>query len=534
MKFIPQNDDETAIPRSCLGKYVRENVIACKPPKMGELGKYGVTVSMNGVDFLEEVLSLDICPDPICNSLLWPEIFNARKHTEHVSDIVVEASQLSKKCETEGIFIQLRDTVDDTKEALIVKGYFESDEEKEERMSSTNYISSPNDDPESGIRRVVVKDVDLSKLFAVKDHSYCSISAQVSSSNQDFSAPSPEQCIAHYFNVYDIEPQCCPTSGQREILVHGTSIPPSSLKIEAILGLSHMAKNGTSVLLELNLPTRTNDDEKICFTIPPADDIFVKNGESVPANVDHFSVEISFRLPNGRPLQDSAFQFNYYREQPINIFPRAVRATGGTKLTITSNYIRFVSDEAHVSFIEKTNNLEKNVKFSAFKEIEGEDFLTYAIECDSPILLPAEEDDDEEVDERHFGDKVYIGLLLDGISRPIDSFLFEAELFEEVILESPISKSPVSVGSTVTAMASGLVDSDVCIIRIRSAKTDEYIELDGEIGEELDCLSFSIPEEARELFPEDGSKTGSYFLDISIDGSTFDVTDSPSLLLKHI
>ena len=338
VKFVLNTEDDSAMPRSCLGKYVRENVIACRPPKLSELGLYSVTLSMNGTDFLDEVLLLDVCADPICISMLSPHLFNARVITDHRSDVILEASQLGKMCATDGVYIRLEDSVDSTKEPIIVKGYLETAEEKDIRIRDCDSIS-PNDEPGSGVDRVICRDVDMSTLFAIQQQKYSIITAQVSNSGNYFSEPSPEKCIAHYFNVFDIEPQCCPTAGQREIQVHGTSIPPSSLAIEAVVGISQGKKNGDETFLELKLPTRTDDDEKLCFTIPPADDIFKKNQQRVPQNVDFYCAQIGFRLPSGAPLQDAAFQFNYYREQPIEVYPRAIRASGMKK---THHYDRSV------------------------------------------------------------------------------------------------------------------------------------------------------------------------------------------------
>lgn len=536
VKFILNTEDDTAMPRSCLGTYVRENVISCRPPKLSELGVYSVTVSMNGTDFLEEVLTLEVCPDPICKGLVSPHLFNARVDTVHRADIIVEASQLGKMCTEGGVFIRLEDTVDLTKEAVIVKGFIETEEEKEARLNECDSSTiSPNDEPDSGVVRVTCRDVDLTDLFAIKEKKYSMITAQVSNTGKDFSEPSPEKCIAHYFNVFDIEPQCCPVEGQREIQVHGTAIPPTNLHIEAVVGISQGIVDGAESFLELKLPTRSDDDENLCFTMPPADDIFKKNKKPVPDDVDFFVAQIGFRLPNGAPLQDAAFQFNYYREQPIHVHPCAIRSTGGTKLTITSSYIQFVSDEAHISFIERNNNLEKSIKFSEFQEAEDEEGNhLFAIECIAPPMI---EDDDNSVgaedEEKEAVDKVFVGLLLDGISRPIDSYLFEAQLFDELVIATPISKGPSVIGSTITANVSGLVHSDVCIIRIRSSATDEYIDLEGEIGEELETVEFVLPEEVREIFPGDSSKSGAYHIDISIDGTTFDEMESPGFLIKH-
>lgn len=534
VKFLKLSDDETSLPRSCLGKYESDNVISCKPPKLSDLGWYRVSLSLNGTDFLSDVLKVEINPDPICNSLVSPHVFNARLSEIHFCDIVVDASRLAKTCTTEGVYVQLTDSMDSTKKPLVVKGRLETDEERDARLDVTD--NSQSEPADSVLQRVMCDNVDLTTLFEPVNHPYCMVVAQVSNSMQDFSEPSPEKILVHYFHVFDIEPQCCPTSGQREIQVHGSSIPSTSLHIEAVIGLSQGVKNGVETFLEIKVPTRTDDEKKLCFTIPPVEDIFKKNKKSVPPHIDFYSVEISFRLPNDSPLQDAAFQFNYYREQPITVYPRAVRLTGGTRLTISSNYIQFISDEAKISFVDRVSSNEKEVTFSEFKKNSGQDEHTYSIECVSPSFAPTDDDDGDAGydDIRQQSDKVFIGLLLDGISRPVDSFLFEASFFDAVVVDANISKAPLSVGATVTASASGLVESDICVIRIRSPVTRNFVEVQGEINADCTGLVFVIPEAVKSIFPGDNSKWATYYVDVCIDGTTFDEQKSPGLQIKHL
>ena len=65
-------------PRSCSGKFVREGVITCKPPKLAEPGRYHVQVAVNGKDFTADEIYVNIYPEPIITSMNAPSVIDLR------------------------------------------------------------------------------------------------------------------------------------------------------------------------------------------------------------------------------------------------------------------------------------------------------------------------------------------------------------------------------------------------------------------------------------------------------------------------
>ena len=51
-------------PRSSLGKFVKDGVIVCRPPKFSEDGEYEVSLALNGVDFVSETMTIMVYPEP--------------------------------------------------------------------------------------------------------------------------------------------------------------------------------------------------------------------------------------------------------------------------------------------------------------------------------------------------------------------------------------------------------------------------------------------------------------------------------------
>ena len=47
-------------PRSCSGRFQDTSTIVCKPPKFAEAGVYSVSVSMDGVSFLDQTVEIYI------------------------------------------------------------------------------------------------------------------------------------------------------------------------------------------------------------------------------------------------------------------------------------------------------------------------------------------------------------------------------------------------------------------------------------------------------------------------------------------
>ena len=77
------------MPRSSHGKYVKDGLISCRPPKLSDTGVYMVQVSLNGKDFSEDFAEVNIYPDPLVNSFASPLIYDMRAHPEPVDIVLV-------------------------------------------------------------------------------------------------------------------------------------------------------------------------------------------------------------------------------------------------------------------------------------------------------------------------------------------------------------------------------------------------------------------------------------------------------------
>jgi alpha-tubulin suppressor-like RCC1 family protein len=64
-------------PRSSLGKYVKDGVITCRPPKFRETGEYSVSVSLDGTNFMNDLMTVHIYAEPSLLSAT-PTICDAR------------------------------------------------------------------------------------------------------------------------------------------------------------------------------------------------------------------------------------------------------------------------------------------------------------------------------------------------------------------------------------------------------------------------------------------------------------------------
>lgn len=77
------------MPRSSHGKYLREGVITCRPPKLNDIGTFLVQLSLNGKDFSEDVAEVNIYPDPVVTSFASPLLFDMRNEPEPVDIVLV-------------------------------------------------------------------------------------------------------------------------------------------------------------------------------------------------------------------------------------------------------------------------------------------------------------------------------------------------------------------------------------------------------------------------------------------------------------
>lgn len=448
--------------------------------------------------------------------------------------------------------MRLFDDDDPEKEPVIAIGVVETtqafnhstryDEDDEEMVgqSSLENLHPPSLEVGEEEQTVVCRDVDLTPILISKNGRSCvRLRAQISSNNHDYSEPSPEKIICHWFTPTMIFPSCSPFAGQREICCTGTGLlPTSQVPVEVVhtLRLPPKSEGGEESVYEVAVPVRSECWEELSYTVPSLSDFFLHENRAIPA-VDVINVEISFRITTGELLSTAPFHFSYYSFKPVEVSPKWIRRSGGSVLTVTGPGVLFYSEAARIVMVDTTRlNGNSIVKYDEFTKIignDGEETDQWKITFTTPSLLedPLSPRDQEPEDHPI----AFVGLLLDGISQPPDSELTRVSIFTEVVLTqaSLPSKGPVAVGSLVPVVASGLQNTGICQVRIQS-HDGRYIETTGTIDADCRGFSFILPPSVTSLFPEGvGSKhVESFYLEVSIDGSTYDRTEGPYLQVK--
>ena len=467
-------------------------------------------------------------------------------------------SKLGGKALQNGVYIKLHDQLDPTKEPLIVQGVVQAkepvkkDEEDEEVSvhSSVENVRAESVLPGEEEVLVVSRGVDLSSLLGIREEegeegAKCVlIRAQVSSNGIDFSEPGPESMLCHKFAPAGLHPVCGTFEGQREVVVTGSGLIPSDLlQMEAVHTLVIDSEEGEDgkVELEASVPVRCTQWNELSYTVPSVRDFFT--GESFPVpNKNVLEVDVHFRLAMGEYLSVNTFTFQYYKTARVEVYPDVIRRSGGTKLSISGQGVHFYSETAKVLIVDKVADTVTTFGYDEFSELNGEG-KGWTIACTAPSLLPGantphkmESKDDGVVERGHTPRGVgmaYLGLLLDGTSQPPDSKLSPLHVFEELCIQKEsFPKGPSLMNANLTLAVTGLVPSSICVVRIRN-QDGEFVETTGTIAMDTETISFVIPDTIPQLLPPGTTKnTSSYFVDICIDGSTFDNMEDALLQIK--
>jgi hypothetical protein len=472
------------------------------------------------------------------------------------------------------VSVKLYDDDNPSNEPIIVQGVVETrigtsndesgryDEDDEEMVgqSSLENMHPPSLEVEDEEQMIVCRDIDLSPILnSTNRSSYVRLRAHISSNNHDYSEGSPERLVCHWFSPLKITPACSPFAGQREICVTGTGLlPTAQISVDAIHTLrlpnrptsagpgaaekdkSH--EENDDIVLEVAVPVRSECWEELSYTVPSLQDFFMNEQVSPPA-VDVISVEITFRTSTGDVLTTTPFQFSYYSSKSVDVSPKWIRRSGGSVLTITGPGVLFHSEAARVLIVDTTrtssNPIVQYDEFSRVLTEEGQETDAWKIVFTTPSLIddPLSPRDDDSVmaSENVENGTAYIGLLLDGISQPQDSELSRVGVISEVLMPQAAfpAKGPVAIGANVLITATGLCPTGICRIRIRSQQGNS-IETTGSI--ETDCRGFGfvVPQSITTLFPEGHSPkhVEAFYLEVSIDGTTFDSSEGPYLQVK--
>lgn len=551
-----KKDDEMAMPRSSHGQYVRPDLIICRPPKLNDVGLYDVTIAVNGIDFCSDIHVVDIYQDPILNGLIAPQIYNAKMESG-LATLILSCSRLGIHAKKYGVSVRLYDDDDDTKDPIIAQGivesvllesknetqnFYEDDEEMVAQSSLENLRATSLGNGEEE-QTVVCKDVDLSPLLSPIDKGCVRLRAQISSNNHDYTEGSTERLICHWFSPTRISPSCSPFAGQREVYVTGTGLFPSSqVQVEALHTLKIPNPNPSDeeendmLIFEVAVPVRSEGWEELSYTVPSLTDFFLGEDKK-PPKVDVIEIEINFRTITGDILTIHPFIFHYYNPKSVEVSPKWIKRTGGSILTITGPGVLFYSEAAQIVMVDTRDASNHVVKYDEFIPVideNGNNTNEWKITFTTPSLFDDEAGDGKSDDDSAIA---FVGLLLDGISQPQDSELTRVNIFTEVKIPQTSfpSKGPVAVGSDLRLVATGLHNTGICKLRIISSNDlDAFIECNGIVDNDGHSFTFNIPQTILNLFPEGyGPKyIGTFYIEISIDGSTYDRTADAYLQIK--
>ncbi len=285
-----------------------------------------------------------------------------------------------------------------------------------------------------------------------------------------------------------------------------------------------------------------------------------------------------------------------YRNLPVQSSTKVVRRAGGTKLKLSSGGFTFPSSSSKVAFsypglledivldaaiiqegesyvmevetpdfaalLEAQNNPvsnERGVDDDEVADVDGEGNDEKQEDDDIDIRpladmdnAPAEAENDENLNENTAGEGgeeygvellgvdpnvLKLSVLIDGVTYPPEEMSLSLVLFDQVVLTQPHPPKGgflCAESTDVTIEASGLPPCESAIIRIRG-ESGEPIDISGTVSEDLSSITiFLIDGGLGDLQGEIRNKKETwYFLDVSVDGTNFDESETAILQIKH-
>lgn len=130
-----------------------------------------------------------------------------------------------------------------------------------------------------------------------------------------------------------------------------------------------------------------------------------------------------------------------------------------------------------------------------------------------------------------------LSVLIDGVTYPPQNLSLSLALFDQVVLTQPTPPKGgflCAESTDVTIEASGLPPCESAIIRIRG-ESGEPIDITGTVSEDFSSITiFLIDGGLGDLQGEIRNKKEMwYFLDVSVDGTNFDESETAILQIKH-
>ena len=377
------------------------------------------------------------------------------------------------------------------------------------------------------VRTFVVSGLNIASLCP-KSSPCVVLQTQLTRNGVDFSVPTPDKIVCHWFNPKEVQPSCCPIAGQREITVVGEGFMPSSLvDVEALLKVTLSAgrkPDNKAIVREKAVLVRSERFDELTFTVPAISE-FLAAGEKLN-DAAYYSAAIQFRLASGALLCPHEVPFYYFRPMAIKVTPTVCRRAGGTPIVISCPNLGFISQDAKVFIGDNASGLMDTTTPLEYTEAT---LGVHTIQCTLPSLVAVDEDGNEADTP---AENVFVGVLLDGMTMPDQVEMVKLRVFDVLQTKEPIvAKGGATPGSAVTVPVSGLVQSAICIVRVRGVD-EKFIDITAEMDEELENVAFTLPDTIVTIPPEIKGKANYYYVDISIDGHSFDRAEEANLLVK--
>ena len=348
IKFTPLYGDENSVSKSVQGKYESTREISCKPPRVSEYGYYNITVSLDGVRFLNQTLQLRIYKDIEVLSLT-PSVIDLRKKQMNTINLSVQNLYIYDNNELDNNEDVCWPTINDIEDSLFVKLYLSisspgsSEPNLVEmtlpgRLIDLNELQDETTNNDDKNRKELDQTVIDQSEVVHQDHidthtlsvhtlekkyqiacdvnfesvasigSLIMVRGSITINKQDFGATSGENCplICHYFEPSNSVPTCCPFSSimdadmsvksSRDITIYGKSFIPTS-KLPAGMTLWALIRSSHSTTKPASVNKKNNTSSKKKDNI----DQMLKIEKMVPVLCDSSS-NMSFELPDIRQL----------------------------------------------------------------------------------------------------------------------------------------------------------------------------------------------------------------------------------------
>lgn len=337
----------------------------------------------------------------------------------------------------------------------------------------------------------------------------------------------------------------------------------ASLMSMASIGSFIMESNSPAFHV-LTVPVRFDSVSELAICIPALSE-FVRPGLKLPDKMPTvLKAQILFSLASDSTasLSKSELDFFFYQDTAITVAPALCRRFSGQSFTFSGvgNWLSFMPNAARLIFSDKESDFIQTLDVKAVPSEDGDCYMLLTelpgnerkheleveaqakVEGEDEVALvaPAILEQSESFLERPqiTYRSLQVGLLLDGVTPPEESNMCTVQIFDQVaILElaNALPKEGAVKGSTVTYVASGLLLSEACIVRLRGIN-GAHIDLAGSISAVDDkgggTFSFQMPDTLADIECHVKGKEKSVYVDVSIDGgSTWDKSEIPILIV---